>query len=67
MPEQQLGLIFISYRRDDSADIAGRIYDRLVQRFGEDSVFKDVDSIPSASTFASISPIASRSARFCWP
>jgi hypothetical protein len=27
--------IFISYRRADSADVCGRIYDRLVQHFGE--------------------------------
>jgi hypothetical protein len=25
--------IFISYRRQDSADVTGRIYDRLIQRF----------------------------------
>ena len=37
--------IFLSYRRDDSADVVGRIYDRLVQRFGDGQVFKDVDSI----------------------
>jgi formylglycine-generating enzyme required for sulfatase activity len=38
--------IFLSYRRCDSIDITGRIYDRLVAHFGADSVFKDVDSIP---------------------
>ncbi len=43
--------IFISYRRDDSADITGRIYDRLVQHFGKDSIFKDVDSIPFGVDF----------------
>jgi len=37
--------IFISYRRADSAPYAGRIYDRLVNQFGGDSVFMDVDSI----------------------
>ena len=26
--------IFIGYRRDDTADVAGRIYDALEQRFG---------------------------------
>lgn len=26
--------IFISYRRDDSADYAGRLYDRLASHFG---------------------------------
>jgi hypothetical protein len=37
--------IFLSYRREDSADVVGRIFDRLVQRFGQAGVFKDVDSI----------------------
>ena len=45
------GSVFISYRRDDSADITGRIYDRLVQRFSKDIVFKDVDSIPLGIDF----------------
>jgi formylglycine-generating enzyme required for sulfatase activity len=38
--------IFISYRRSDSEDVAGRIYDRLVGHFGKDAIFKDVDAIP---------------------
>ncbi len=46
--------IFISYRRADSTDAAGRIYDRLVAAFGEANVFKDVDSIPLGSDFADI-------------
>ena len=37
--------IFISYRRDDSIAMAGRIDDRLVSRFGRDSVFRDLDAI----------------------
>lgn len=37
--------IFVSYRRAESADVTGRIYDRLVQQFGRKHVFKDVDSI----------------------
>lgn len=43
--------IFISYRRDDSADTCGRIYDHLVASFGRDTVFKDVDSIPLGVNF----------------
>jgi hypothetical protein len=43
--------IFISYRRDDTADITGRIYDRLVVKFGKQAVFKDVDSIPLGVNF----------------
>jgi tol-pal system protein YbgF len=43
--------ILLSYRREDSADITGRIYDRLVTQFGRDSLFKDVDSIPFGVDF----------------
>ena len=45
------GHIFISYRRSDSADITGRIYDRLVDEFGRNVIFKDVDSIPLGIDF----------------
>lgn len=43
--------IFISYRRDDSASISGRIYDRLVAKFGRKRVFKGVDDIPAGVDF----------------
>jgi|GEM_PF-2646934 formylglycine-generating enzyme required for sulfatase activity len=43
--------IFISYRRRDSIDITGRVYDRLVAHFGQGSVFKDVDAIPLGVNF----------------
>jgi eukaryotic-like serine/threonine-protein kinase len=43
--------IFISYRRNDSPDATGRIYDRLVSEFGKAEVFKDVDSIPLGQDF----------------
>jgi hypothetical protein len=45
------GRIFISYRRADSADVTGRIYDRLAAHFGAPTVFKDVDSIPPGIDF----------------
>lgn len=45
------GHIFISYRRSDSADIAGRIYDRLIEKYGKNPIFKDVDSIPLGVDF----------------
>jgi hypothetical protein len=44
--------IFISYRRADSASAAGRLYDRLAERYGRASVFKDVDSIPPWRTLS---------------
>ncbi len=43
--------IFISYRRQDSKAIAGRIFDRLEARFGRDAVFMDIDSIPPGVDF----------------
>jgi hypothetical protein len=43
--------VFISYRRADSAATTGRIYDRLVKRFGRRNVFVDVDTIPAGTDF----------------
>jgi hypothetical protein len=45
------GSVFISYRRDDSADVTGRIHERLLRHFARDVVFKDVDSIPLGIDF----------------
>ena len=46
-PSEQglMSKIFLSYRREDSAGIAGRIYDRLCVHFGPHAVFFDVDSV----------------------
>src|SRR5436190_1612320 len=38
--------VFITYRREDSAAQAGRLYDAMVVRFGEGNVFMDVDMAP---------------------
>jgi len=46
-----MGKIFISYRRADSADVTGRIYDHLCRTFKSDDIFKDVDSIPLGVDF----------------
>ena len=43
--------IFVSYRRLDSSNEAGRIFDHLLNRFGEHRLFKDVDSIPLGRDF----------------
>ena len=43
--------IFISYRRQDSAAMTGRIYDRLRLHFGDDAVFMDIDNIPFGVNF----------------
>jgi ABC-type phosphate transport system substrate-binding protein len=37
--------IFISYRREDSAYITGRIYESIAARFGKDHVFMDLASL----------------------
>jgi TIR domain len=38
--------ITISYRREDSGVIAGRIFDRLVAHYGAANVFRDIDNVP---------------------
>ena len=43
--------IFISYRREDTEGHTGRIYDHLEAKFGSDTVFMDVDSIPFGVDF----------------
>jgi len=43
--------IFLSYRRQDSPAMAGRIYDRLRAHFGSDAVFMDIDSIAFGEDF----------------
>ena len=37
------GGIFVSYRRQETGPVAGRLYDRLADRFGKSHVFIDVD------------------------
>jgi TIR domain len=44
--------IFISYRRQETRHLAGRLYDRLADRFGEDRIFMDVDSIEPGVDFS---------------
>ena len=43
--------IFLSYRREDSAPYAGRLYDALSDRFGRDSVFRDIEEIRPGTAF----------------
>ena len=43
--------ILVSYRREDSAAYAGRLADRLRQRFGADNVFVDIDTIQPGQDF----------------
>jgi TIR domain-containing protein len=48
------GGVFISYRREDSAGFAGRIYDRLRRELDRDSLFFDVDNIEPGLDFVNI-------------
>src|SRR4051812_33124564 len=43
--------ITVSYRREDSEAITGRLFDRLVARYGKASVFRDIDNIPPGVDF----------------
>ena len=51
MADPETPKIFISYRRQDSEDAAGRLKEKLSERFGEERVFFDVDSIPVGVDF----------------
>jgi hypothetical protein len=44
--------IFISYRRKDTAGHAGHLKADLGRRFGRESVFMDIDSIPAGQEYA---------------
>ncbi len=48
------GRVFISYRRQESSGMAGRLYDRLAARFGANQVFMDVDTIALGVDFAEV-------------
>jgi hypothetical protein len=43
--------VFISYRREDSPGHAGRLFDRVRARFGDDTVFMDVTAIDAGVDF----------------
>jgi hypothetical protein len=44
--------VFLSYRREDASGHAGRLYDALSERFGDENVFMDVDTIQVGTDFA---------------
>jgi TPR repeat protein len=43
--------IIISYRREDSGVITGRIFDRLVAQYGREAIFRDIDDVPFGVDF----------------
>ncbi len=55
MPQASAGgKVFISYRREHAAPQAGRLYDNLSARLGEERVFMDVDSIGLGLDFVQV-------------
>jgi hypothetical protein len=51
--------VFISYRREETAAYAGRIYDAMVARFGESNVFMDVELAPGVDFVDRITEVVS--------
>lgn len=49
--------VFISYRRSETAGHAGRLYDAMASRFGDDNVFMDVDLQPGVDFVERISTV----------
>jgi TIR domain len=48
------GGVVISYRRQETSGMAGRLYDRLAARFGDDQVVMDLDTIALGVDFAEV-------------
>ena len=51
--------VFICYRREQTAAHAGRLYDAMVARFGEENVFMDVDLAPGVDFAERITEVVS--------
>jgi TIR domain len=51
--------VFICYRREETAAHAGRLYDAMVSRFGEENVFMDVDLPPGVDFEQRITEVVS--------
>jgi hypothetical protein len=48
------GNLFISYRRSDARGVAGRLSDTLGAYFGDDRVFRDIESIAGGADFGDV-------------
>jgi len=48
------GRTFISYRRDDTQWVAGRLADSLSDHFGDDRVFRDIEGIGGRADFGEV-------------
>jgi hypothetical protein len=53
-PARQGRRIFICYRHEDTAFLAGLLFDWLTSHFGADQVFKDVESIELGDNFVDV-------------
>jgi hypothetical protein len=53
-PASTAGMIFLSYRRDDSGGHVGRLYDALSARFGSQRLFVDIDHISAGQDFVQV-------------
>jgi hypothetical protein len=51
--ERRLSVV-LNYRREDTAGHAGRLYDALARRFGEECVFMDIDAIEPGADFTQV-------------
>lgn len=51
---KQSGKLFISYRRGDARGIAGRLSDTLGAYFGDERVFRDIESIEGGADFGNV-------------
>jgi hypothetical protein len=51
--------VFISYRREETAPYAGRLYDAMAARFGERNVFMDVGLAPGVDFVERITEVVS--------
>jgi hypothetical protein len=60
-----MALIFISYRREDSAGYAGRLHESLERRVGEGEVFRDVDALEPGQDFVEAISARLRDCKAC--
>ena len=60
-----MSLVFISYRRDDSAGYAGRLHESLERRLGDGEVFRDVDALQPGQDFVDAIADRLRACRAC--
>lgn len=58
-PQAPVQKVFICYRREETGAHAGRLYDAMVARFGEENVFMDLDLEPGVDFVDRITEVVS--------